>query len=597
MMNFKRFLFALGLLSGISAQATDDMVVLHECNFNDGIPSDYAIYDVDGQTHHYTMVQAGLDQGVAWTDLRELAEKGNRYAASTSKYKGDDVQPANDWLVTPRMRILSENAVIKWRAQSVCENSNQGDTYEVRVSTTGNRPEDFADAPVAFITGESVNKWTQREADLGKYVGKDVYIAFVNRSEMCEILAIDDVCVESAHGSYEVVDDMGTHVYGTEEHRISGLLRSNTTGKISDFTACCRIDGKEYRRQYTGIEVSIGKDFRFEFEETFNVPYGETLNYQLWAEIEGERSDTLHASFLSMLFDPYRRTVIEEGTGMWCGYCPLGIIAMERMKQKYADGFIGIAVHYDDLLEVEGYAREMDFSSFPIGWINRKLEVSPMVLVNIDGRMDYSMLHGGFETFFLEAQAEETMADVALTTSFEGQEIEVNAEARFAVPYSNSDYRFAFIVVEDKKEGKGFYQANYLNGMVEYSVGEFAELDDKIVPYVFDDVAIQLVGTTKGFAGSVPATIVEGETYSFQQRFEVPNMTNAENTRVVVLLLDGKTGHVINANQCLLTTTGIGSVEQNAKASTAIYDLFGRRIHKTPAKGFYIQNGKKYFAK
>lgn len=586
-----------GLMLSLGAWAQGESVAVHSCNFDDGIPSTYSTYDLDQQTHHYTMVQVGIDTGVAWVALREQGNKSNRYAASTSKYKGTEVQPANDWLVTPRMRIMSTDAQLSWRANSVCENIQKGDLYEVRVSITGNRPEDFIDAPIAVVDGESINAWTERTASLGAYVGQDVHIAFVNRTEMGEILAIDDICVTSGYGSYQVVDAMGSHVFGSESGRISGILRSLTLDNITAFTAYCRVGEKVLSRQYTDIHVGRGEDFRFEFAESVAMPYGDTLRYQLWADIQGERSDTLDCQLVSLHFRPTRRTVVEEGTGMWCGWCPLGIIAMERMKQKYPGEFIGIATHYDDELEVEGYARPMHFSSYPSGWINRTIETVPMIKVPVGKGEDYTTESGAWETYFLAEQAQVTVADVDVSATLVDTEIDVNATIRFARHYSDGDFRLSFVVVEDNLEGERFYQTNYLNGLTEYTLDGFAEQPYHIFPFVFQDVARHLAGGLEGLSGSVPTSIVAGQDYTYHHRIAVPCVNHPEHVRIVALLLDANTGRVVNANQCVLTLDGIDRVGVDVPVDSTLYDLSGRPVVHQPRTGVYIQNGRKVYIK
>lgn len=575
----------------LSAQASDE-VVLHECDFTEGIPANYSTYDLDGQTHHYTMVQAGLDTGNPWTALRERGNNKNYYAASTSKYKvakGEEAQPANDWLITPGMRILTSEAKVTWRAQSFCENTMKGDTYEVRVSTTGNRPEDFVDAPVLTVETENINQWTERTADLGKYAGEYVYIAFVNRTHMGEILAIDDIRVTSSIGAYEVVDGMGSHVFGKEEHKLAGILRSHQLDGIQEFTAFYKINGQEYRRHFTDVNINSGEEYRFEFEEPISVPYGDTLHYRMWVDIEGYLPDTLKASFVSMLFRPTRSTVVEEGTGMWCGYCPLGIVAMERMKEKYPDTFIGIAAHYDDMLEVEGYAREIHFSSFPMCLLNRKYETEPMVLAESDGKSEYTTLEGGVETALLREQAEVTIADVSLTASESDKTVSVHAEARFAVNDDAAHYRWAFVVVEDKMENEKFYQSNYMSGKTDYDLDGYENLPSRIYPHPFDDVALSIAGHLNGFEGSVPTSVKAGEPYAFEHSFTVSNMQQPANVRVVAMLLDGNTGHVVNATQVSLHPTGIEQVPsaETAAAIEGYYGIDGRRLD-APQRGISI---------
>lgn len=580
----------------MSMQAQSDEVVLHECNFNEGIPTDYATYDLDGQTHHYTMVQSGLDTGNPWTALRERGNATNFFAAGTSKYKvakGEEAQPANDWLVTPGMRVLTAEAKISWRAQSLCENTMKGDTYEIRVSTTGNRPEDFVDAPILTIETENINQWTERSADLGKYAGQYIYIAFVNRTHMGEILAIDDVRVTCSQGAYEVVNVMGSHVFGQEKHRLAGILRLHQLDKVQNFTASCRVGNQEYRRHFTGVDVRRGEDFRFEFEEEIPVAYGDTLHYRMWVDVEGHLPDTLDAHFVSMLFNAKRRTVFEEGTGMWCGYCPLGIIAIERMKQKYPDEFIPIAVHYDDPLEVDDYSREIYFTEFPIAWVNRKYEALPMV----NTEKGYTLLEGGFETALLEQQAQQTYAEIIPKASIQGQEVKVDVTTRFAVRCSQTEHRLAFILVEDKVEGTGFYQTNYLSGKTGQDLDGFENEPDRIVPFVFNEVARSAAGDYKGIKASAMTKVEAGKEYHFTHTFQAKNLNNPANARVVVLLIDYETGHVVNAVQTASLVTGVGTViREDAQASQVVYDVWGRKVSH-PKKGMYIINGKKMFVR
>ena len=554
---------------GLPTHAQSDIKVSHQNDFSNGIPSDYSTYDLDGQTHHFTMVQEGIDQGYAWICLRESGSS-NRFAASTSKYKataGSEVMPANDWLITGRIRIYAADARLTWRGQSICNDINVGDTYEIRVSTTGNHPDDFTSSPLATIEEETVNSWSEHEVSLGAYAGQDVYVAFVNRSTAKEILAIDNICVSGSGGAFDIVSGLSEHTYGESPVSISGWLHSNATTTLDDFVAFCEVEGKEYRREYNGIGLQPGEKFAFKFDETFPITPGDTLRYKLWTEIEGERPDTLKAYTVGFLFDPQRRTVIEEGTGMWCGWCPLGIISMERLKEKYPDTFIGIAVHYDDILEVEGYAREMRFSAYPSGWFNRKHEVMPIVEADKNGDVDYTQSLAVFEKYFLAEQNEETLADVSLTASFEEQTVTVNTQTRFAVNIANASYKLALVVVEDQMQGSNFYQTNYLNGITGYDLDGFESQPYTIVPYTFNDVALSIAGHRTGIPHSVPQEIKAGETYNFEHSFSVSNIQNPENARVVALLIDEKTGHVINAAQTSLATTGIASAISNEALS------------------------------
>lgn len=73
-----------------------------------------------------------------------------------------------------------------------------------------------------------------------------------------------------------------------------------------------------------------------------------------------------------------RVQVIEEGTGTWCGVCPFGMEALERLRKDVKSvPFVVIAVHQaqsaysSEPMQVQDY-RFLTFQGFPQVWLNRK---------------------------------------------------------------------------------------------------------------------------------------------------------------------------------------------------------------------------------
>lgn len=86
----------------------------------------------------------------------------------------------NDWLITPAIDLSSATAItnLTWKAKSF-EGPTYPETYEVRISTTGNAVGDFTTV-LLTVNGELEN-WTDHTVNLGSYVGagfSTVYIAF-----------------------------------------------------------------------------------------------------------------------------------------------------------------------------------------------------------------------------------------------------------------------------------------------------------------------------------------------------------------------------------------------------------------------------------
>lgn len=575
-------------------------------SFSTTMPESFVTADLDGQQIYFTMIQAGFDQGDAWKCLREKGSS-NYYVASTSKYKsvdGIEPQPSNDWLITPAVRILDTDATLTWRANSISDNTAKSDTYSIYISTMGNSPENFTSAPICTVENETLNEWTTHSVSLSGFYGKDVYIAFVNQSHDCEILAIDDIAVTGGPGIYVLSSNVPENLFGTEEvdfglHLIS---YSMTEEVYNSFKVYAEIAGQSYTLDYNISDIGHLREFDFTLDEInpIKVSYGETVDYTIWGELDGRNTNIIKGSVSAHLFNPERRTVIEEGTGMWCRYCPLGIIAFDRMKEKYGDDLIAIALHYDDFLAVDEYVVPMLFDQYPSGWINRKIQASPMVETEIGGKTEYTTENGGWETYFLEAQSEIAKAEFKITSAVLDSEnrINVSTETRFAGNYPDAGYRQVFVLVEDGVEG---YQINGFSGS-DYSLDGWENLPEDIMPYTFNDVARGVAEDWQGVECGLPASPTVGEPYSFDYQFNAPLYNDYQNLRLVAMLLDKTTGEIINASESILDTSSIETVfNDNIKIEVVcgkvfingetpeIHTLTGIRIpNKNLTAGIYI---------
>ena len=545
-------LLALLPFVSVKAQNTENEIIYFQCDFTEGIGTDFKTYDRDMQTLHFSMVQVGFEQGDAFRALREeRVEKPNMYAASTSKYKyakGETHQPSDDWMITPRIWIRGENARLSWRSKSICEQKKNKSGYLVKISTTGNTPEDFVDEPVFSIAEESSEQWVNHEISLSQYIGKRIYVAFINNNLDKEILGIDDLKVEGGKGACELTVDTQPYEFGKSEISIDCSVTSYSSKPVTDIKAYCFVNGQTYTKTINNISLANQEKYSFSFDKTIPAAWGDTIHYNIWAEINGILQDTIQCQTISFLYQPKRKTVVEEGTGMWCGYCPKGIVAMNLLAEKYPDEYIGIAIHYDDPMETRPYRIAMNFPSFPSGRFNRKyLCEDPMILIEEQGTQKYTTLEGGFETYFLKAH-QQTLADISLQVEVIDNKVIAKTNTRFAVGRSKADYQIAFVVVEDNVTGPGYYQANYFAGL-NTPIGGYENMDKKILNPTFNHVARGILKDYQGIPGSVPQEIEVGTTYSFEYNIEMPStVNNIGNTKIVALLIDLSSGEIVNAD-------------------------------------------------
>ncbi|MCH5302716.1 MAG: C10 family peptidase, partial [Prevotella sp.] len=234
-----------------------------------------------------------------------------------------------------------------------------------------------------------------------------------------------------------------------------------------------------------------------------------------------------------------RKIVMEEATGTWCGYCPYGMAAIEYMNKQYPDNFIAIAIHDDDdMPSPESYWPFLSMvDGFPTSRINRSYWYYPNPF-NLDGIKDLGVAM--------------IKANAAFTTD---NQVEVSTETTFGFTDNSTEYRIAYIVVEDNVGP--YNQANYMskpsaadnpNDYMNWWVHQGPSVET-----TFNHVA-RAIYNYDGVAGLLPMAVTEGEAYPSKYTLTLPdNIQNVKNVQIVTLLIDTNTGEIINADRTTIS--------------------------------------------
>ncbi len=559
---FKLAAVCTGLITSLQAEA----MTYFDCNFQDGIPESFTIVDRDGRDLHFTMTQLGFSAQDSWMTLREEGTE-NYYAASASRFKtskGEEAPAADDWLISPAIWIRANDARLSWKGMSVNERNTRKSSYQVMISTTGTAPEDFSVLP-GGVMEEEIYKWTDHAINLGEYCGKHVYLAFVNTSTDSDVLAIDDVNVSGSSGLADLKILPEEYSVGVEEISFGGVLTATSAETVNSLSVAFKVGEETFKAEYSDLNLSQGQQFEFTLPEKIEASYGDILDFSVTASVNDIPFDEqkLHTTLLAFL--PVKKIVVEEATGMWCGYCPEGAVAMSTLEERYPEQFIGVAVHVNDILQVAGYGDVMSFpGGAPTAWIDRKIYVENMLTpVLADGVRTYTTLMGGIESSFIDRLKEQTFAEISVDGSISeaADEINTDVSVRFAKRYDKADFRVILLLTEDHVWKNGYYQTNYHSGRDE-SLGGFEALPSMIKQdYEFNHVARSVMGTYTGIKGAVPSEINAGDTYSLSSSFKLPeSILNLENIKLVAMIADAGTGEIMNAGYWCPSPAGIDSV-------------------------------------
>lgn len=549
-----------------------------ECDFSQGIPSDFIVIDNDGLTPSQDMKNIGFEEGTAWIAAAPK-NSSNKAACSTSWY-----QPAgqsDDWLITPPVFIADEHAILKWRAMAYDKNFRDG--YSVYVSTTaGETPADFLrDQPLLKVPAEEP-EWRLHKVSLDSYKGQTIRIAFVNDSEDKSRLFVDDIFV-GVSSTVLLSLDMDTRVATMGPTDVCGMAYTEEEEPIHGFTIGLEYGDSTYTQHFDDLLVA-GKPVAFTLDEQLPVGFHEKLPYTVWIADEDSRY-----ALSSHITSYPRKVVCEEGTGTWCGWCVRGIVALDSLRRGCADWAIGIAAHGGDPMAndyVGAIGPYLRSGGYPDGTVNRLVSCDPGKFVPT-----------ARNAFLAEKTLVAMSMDVSMATA-----TTVNATTHlwFADDQPEANYRLAFAITENnvhQPDDKGYDQHNYYADGASGVMGGYEHMSNPVPASMmwYQDVARGFVDEIAGLPGSVPPAIAADEEVAFDVSFPLPEgILDVSNVCIVGMLIDQNDGHIVNALDVPLTKDTAGGVDTVVHPSDAYAEYFnidGARLI-SPGKGITIVRSK-----
>lgn len=391
----------------------------------------------------------------------------------------------------------------------------------------------------------------------------------------------------------------GHDFIGGEAQTVGVSIINHGSAAINNIEYTCKIADKQYAGTYD-FENPIGNVFNM--SRDIDLPIAspkETGKYPMELTItkvngvdNKDNMRTLSCDVQVIPFVPVNRPLVEEYTGLWCGYCPRGYVALETMNELYPDEFIALAWHNgDDMAITSRYPNSIP--GFPDCYINRSTEMDPMYIQS---------KWGSFRT-------EIPIADVNIDLEWADSEmtsIKATAHTTFIGETSDS-YKLSFAVVFDGLKNDSWAQSNYYAGQAGQLTGKYAELftggKSKVKGLIFNDVVGYYPASDfYGIDNSLPAKIVPGVTYDTDY---VVNLSDAVNTNkkqisqwlsdpnqirvVAIIFTDSKQFVNCNTSGYLapVSVDTINGVDAEV-VETVYYDLNGRKV-SNPEKGIFVK--------
>ncbi len=295
---------------------------------------------------------------------------------------------------------------------------------------------------------------------------------------------------------------------------------------------------------------------------------------------------------------PVTRPLVEEYTGLNCGYCPVGYVAMEYMSENLGDMFVGLAFHCQSYESGKmETVSEYDFPSYVTGY--------PASGINRAGYIYPGDLPFRWDSFAAQIVPASVDVDLRWDDTVSGRMI-ATSKVAFVKDVENADYRLGFAIVADNVFNASWGQKNYYAGEAE-GVGVDSPLWDVFLDggstvkgLTFNDV-VAYMPEVDGIANSVPTTIKAGEVMTYEYPVNAADMVNLRGQqflnpeaklKAVAILFDGKTGLSVNCNKSahIDYAAGVSDLTEDAPGivSTVYHNLQGVRVDN-PVSGLYLK--------
>ena len=353
----------------------------------------------------------------------------------------------------------------------------------------------------------------------------------------------------------------------------------------------------ETAQQHVAIKSTVSGTFGLKGQLTLTLPaINERGTYDVPVRVvmvNGQPNEDATTEVVSRIVaingEPKHRPLLEEYTGTWCGWCPRGFVALEKLASLYPDDFVCVSYHNNDPMEITTQFPS-DVSGFPSSWMDRGLSMDPYY--GSSGNKNFGILDD-----LKDRASQFGVADIDLAAKLSDDEQTVSVNTMVNFPFTNKEANYAleYLLVADGltgPEGSNWDQSNYYSGQnYGADMTAFQHAGSSVPGLVFNDVVVML-SQMGGIEGSIPEKVEADKSISHSYTFNLDGAVNTSGEsliqdvnklRVVAILIDKGEGYVVNANKTIVSTpVGIGTItsQEQHPASVEYYDLSGRRLQQ-----------------
>lgn len=510
---------------GISTASKSQLApgdVYYEQDFENYSGGDMTLIDNDGLTPHPNVASIGSNWNIS-----------EGVALSTS-WLIDGDRTSDNWMITPLISLGTEPSLI-WEGSAY--DPTYPDGYEVLISTSGDGISDFT--TVLFSVDAEEAEWTKHLVDLMAYAGQDVYLAFHHNSSDKYVLGIDNILVQHLEGFDIALDSYQLKKYlkPDETANLSLTVESIGLDALRSVELNYQVNDNPVQSDLVdNLDLTFGNSLSFIHDNPISLAAPGKNDLKVWlsnlngGSDDNSSNDTILGQFYVVSSTFEKTVLLEEFTGTWCGWCPDGFVILEELLESY-DNLIGVCLHGFDIMataETEEVATAFE-TFYPGGSVDRyKLTSEGVILDRVN-----------WESGVIQRSNMAVPVDVDFTQSYNNdtREIVIDATAQFSQEMTE-DFRFNCYVVENNidEDSPSYDQSNYYSQNGNYPNHPYYNEPEIMTDFVHNHVVRDMLGGAWGAEGSIPGTVVDGETYTHQFTYTLPESFNEQQISLVVVV-------------------------------------------------------------
>lgn len=504
---------------------------------SNAFPDGYKLINNDGQI---PVVELYRGSEEAWIVGEIPHEPNNNFAITSSKYENPDIR-ADDWMILPKISITEDNYLL-WRARNSSNKSENWETYQVLISTTGENIEnDFT----PIYGNMPPYSFEYPKISLEDYAGEEVYIAFRGTGKDGWAMFLDDIQIVK-------VFDVDVSLEGSDLPKYTPLGEFRAFVEISNkglqtlesVTLNWLVEGESevQSESFDGLTLEFYESQRLTVAEPFKFNKEGIHKIKMWvSEPNGGAddfpgNDTLNFTVNATNSPAQRKILFERFTGTWCGWCSKGGVIMKELLEYY-DNIIPVAIHGgsgNEPMRTEVGVEIM--SDFPGGFPSAALD-----RVKFPGENAVRLQDNKWEQFLKERMKSAAPAIIRIDKVYETatRHLSVTVGAEFVSDVAG-DFKFNAYIVENNVVGGNEYD-QYNNSNNDPDFPDLYQKGNPIEGYIHQNVLRDALGGAHGYnpdRNGMPPEIKSGDSYAYTFETSLDNAWDENEIYIVAYVVD-----------------------------------------------------------